>query len=159
MENKNNLPEYIKGIPTAKNRSRERMILIKDYYSKLWKQLQREGKGNKIFNDYLGVDVYIAENESDKKTINSASKNWQSTYAVKYLYDIVINAVGDENQPVYVGIKTGTQTYNGYKNMAILYYDFVNNEHDYLNFKAKLTIGIKANNKHVQYCVNKIEVK
>ena len=44
MENKNNLPEYIKGIPTAKNRSRERMILIKDYYSKLWKQLQREGK-------------------------------------------------------------------------------------------------------------------
>ena len=159
MENNNDLPEYISGIPTAKNRSRERMDLIRNYYSNLWKRLQREGKTNKIFNDYLGVDVYIAENESDKKTINTASKNWQSTYAVKHLYDIVINATGDENQPVYVSVKTGTQTYNGYKNMAILYYDFVNIERYYLNFKVKLTIGVKADNKHVQYCVNKIEVK
>jgi len=156
---KNTLPEYVSGIPTAKNKSRERMELIRNYYQKLWKKLQREGKNNKIFNDYLGVEVYIAENESDKKTINTASKNWQSTYAVKHLYHIVTNAIGDAKQPIYVNIKTGTQAYNGYKNMAILYYDFINKEHAYLNFKAKLTIGIKANNKHVQYCVNKIEVK
>ena len=157
--NNNDLPEYISGIPTAKNRSRERRNLIANYYSNLWKKLQREGKKNMIFNDYLGVNVYIVENESDKKTINAASKNWQSTYAVKHLYDIVINASGNENQPVYVSVKTGTQTYNGYKNIAILYYDFVCVEHDYLNFRAKLTIGVKADNKHVQYCVNKIEVK
>ena len=156
---KNDLPEYISGIPTAKNKSRERMDLIRNYYSNLWKRLQREKGKYTIFNDYLGVDVYIVENESDKKTINTASKNWQSTYSVKHLYDVVTNAIGDENQPVYVNIKTGTQSYNGYKNMAILYYDFVSSEHDYLNFKVKLTIGIKANNKHVQYCVNKIEVK
>lgn len=56
MEN-NVLPEYVSGIPTAKNRSRERMDLIRYYYSNLWKRLQREGKTNKIFNDYLGVDV------------------------------------------------------------------------------------------------------
>ena len=158
MEN-NILPDFISGIPTAKNKSRERRSLIAKYYSNLWKRLQREGHNYRIYNDYLGVDVYILEKESDKKTINAASKNWQSTLAVKHLYDIVINATGDENQPVYVSVKTGTQTYNGYKNMAILYYDFVNIERDYLNFRAKLTIGVKANDKQVQYCVNKIEVK
>ena len=112
-----------------------------------------------IFNDYLGVNIYIVENESDKKTINAASKNWQSTFAVKHLEKIVMSACGEENKPVYEKIKNGTQSYNGYKNMAILYYDFIDSECDYLNFKAKLTIGIKSNNKHVQYCVNKIEVK
>ena len=91
MEN-NNLPEFISGIPTAKNQSRERMDLIKKYYSNLWKQLQREGHNNRIYNHYLGVDVFIIQNESDKKTINTASKNWQSTYAVKHLYEIVENA-------------------------------------------------------------------
>ena len=86
--NKNNtLPEYIQGIPTAKNKSRERRGLIAKYYSDLWKRLQREGHYYRIYNDYLGVDVYIIEKESDKKTINAASKNWQSTYAVKHLYD------------------------------------------------------------------------
>lgn len=157
--NKINLPEFISGIPTAKNQSKERRSIIAKYYEKLWKKLQKEDRKNMIFNDYLGVNVYIVENESDKKTINAASRNWQSTYAVKYLEEIVIHASGDTNQPVYEKVKNGTQSYNGYKNMAILFYDFTNNEQDYLNFKVKLTIGIKANDKHVQYCVNKIEVK
>ena len=52
-----------------------------------------------------------------------------------------------------------TQSDNKYKNIAVLYYNFVNSEIFYLNFKVKLTIGIRSNNKHVQYCVNKIEVK
>lgn len=159
MGNDNVLPEYVSGIPTAKNRSRERMDLIRNYYSKLWKRLQREGKTNKIFNDYLGVDVFIVENESDKKTINTGSKNWQSTYAVKHLYEIVTKAVGSEDGPIYEKTKKGTQSKNGYKNMAILYYNFVNTECNYLNFNTKLTIGIRSDNKHVQYCVNKIEVK
>ena len=112
-----------------------------------------------IYNDYLGVNVYIVENESDKKTINTASMKWQSTYAVKHLETIVAKASGDEKLPVYEKTKKGTQTKNGYKNMAILYYDFINERLPYLNFKVKLTIGIRADNKHVQYCVNKIEVK
>ena len=89
MENDNVLPEYVSGIPTAKNRSRERRSLIANYNANLWKKLQREGC----------------------------------------------------------------------KNMAILYYDFINEYSPYLNFKVKLNIGIRADNKHVQYCVNKIEVK
>ena len=158
--NKNNtLPEYIHGIPTAKYRRRERMVLIRNYYVHLWKKLQREGKNNKIYNNYLGVDIYIVENESDKKTINTASKNWQSTFAVQYLEDVVKNAVGDENKPVYEPVKKGAQSKNGYKNMAILYYDFINDKVPYLNFKVKLTIGIRTDSKHVQYCVNKIDIQ
>ena len=153
------LPEFINGIPTAKNRSRERRSLIAKYYSNLWRKLQKEGRKNTIFNDFLGVDVYIVEKESDKKTINAASKNWQSTYAVQYLEDIVREAFCDENTPVFFTPKKGTQTKFRYKNIAILYYDFVNQDVPYLNFKVKLTIGIKSSEKHVQYCVNKIDVK
>jgi hypothetical protein len=158
--NKNNtLPEYIQGIPTAKNKSRERRSLIAMYYSNLWKRLQRENHNNRIYNDYLGVDVFIIKNESDKKTINAASRNWQSTYAVKNLYTIVKYAACDDNTVVFFAPKNGTQSDNHYKNIAVLYYDFVNTDVSYLNFKVKLTIGIRSNNKHVQYCVNKIEVK
>ena len=156
---KNDLPEYVSGIPTAKNKSRERMVLIRNYYSNLWKRLQREMVEYKIYNDYLGVYVYIIEKESDKKTINTASKNWQSTYAVRHLQEIVSNARGVENMPVYEMIKKGTQSKNGYKNMAILYHEMIHDKIPYLNFTVKLTIGIRADNKHVQYCVNKIEVK
>jgi len=157
--NNNNLPEYINGIPTAKNRSKERRSLIAKYYSNLWKQLQREGRNNRIYNEYLGVDVFIIQNESDKKTINAASRNWQSTYAVKHLYDVVKCAACDDNTVVFFAPKNGTQSDNHYKNIAVLYYDFVNTKISYLTFKVKLTIGIRSNNKHVQYCVNKIEVK
>ncbi len=45
------------------------------------------------------------------------------------------------------------------KNMAILYYDIINDKTPYLNFKIKLTIGIRADSKHVQYCVNKIGIQ
>ena len=55
METTNSLPEFISGIPTAKNQSRERRSLIAKYYENLWKKLQREGRKNMIYNDYLGV--------------------------------------------------------------------------------------------------------
>ena len=103
--------------------------------------------------------MYIVEKESDKKTINAASKNWQSTYAVKHLETIVKEAGCDDDTPVFFAPKKGTQSKFRYKNIAILYYDFVNDNIEYLNFKVKLTIGIKASDKHVQYCVNKIDIK
>lgn len=153
------MPEFINGIPTAKHRSKERRSLIAKYYANLWKKLQKEEHKNTIFNDFLGVDIYIVEKESDKKTINAASKNWQSTYAVQHLETIVREAFCDDSMPVFFTPKKGTQTKFRYKNIAILYYDFVNLDVPYLNFKVKLTIGIKSSQKHVQYCVNKIDVK
>ena len=40
------IPEFVYGIPTPKGKSKERVGLIKDYYSMLWKKLQKEGRNN-----------------------------------------------------------------------------------------------------------------
>ena len=42
--------------------------------------------------------------------------------------------------------------------MVILYYTFKNDEKTYLNFTAKLTIGVTTSQKHIQYSVNKVEI-
>lgn len=153
-----NLPEYIEGIPTNKKATKERVALIKSFYEKHWKQLQRTGRINRVFNAFLGVDIFIIEKESDKKTIYAASKNWQSTFAVKHLIEVVAKAKKFDDGPIYDKPKGNTQKANGYKNIVVLYYQFTDEERPYLNFTAKLTIGIKADGKHVQYCVNKIEL-
>lgn len=153
-----NLPKYIEGIPTNKKASKERVALIKSFYEKHWKQLQRTGRINRVFNAFLGVDIFIIEKESDKKTIYAASKNWQSTFAVKHLIEVVAKAKKFDDGPIYDKPKGNTQKANGYKNIVVLYYQFTDEERPYLNFTAKLTIGIKADDKHVQYCVNKIEL-
>ena len=153
------IPEFIEGIPTQKKKSKERRSLIEHYYELLWKELQRENGTNGVFNTFLGVTVIIKKGESDKKTINRASADWKSTYAVKHLKQVITFACGKKDAPVYVEAKTGTQKKNGYKNMAILYHEFVHPKMEYLNFMVKLTIGIKSDGKHVQYCVNKIETQ
>jgi len=152
------IPEYVYGIPTQKAKSKERVELIRDYYSKLWKKLQKEGQSNSVYNEFLGVDVFIVEKESDKKTIYAASKNWQSTYAVKHLEEVISKATKLDDGPIYDLPKGNTQKANGYKNIAVLHYMFTDDQKPYLNFVAKLTIGIKADNKHIQYCINKVEV-
>ncbi len=153
------IPEYIEGIPTEKKRIKERFELIKSYYENLWKDLQRETGSNFIHNKFLNADVYIVKNESDKKTAREALHNWKSTYAVKHLKQVVENAGPLEGMPLFSSIKDGMQKKNGYKNMILLYYEFKDEHKTYLNFVAKLTIGVTASNKHIQYSVNKVEVK
>ena len=152
------VPEYVHGIPTQKSRSKERVALIRSYYSDLWVKLQKEGKRNSVFNDYLQVEIFIVEKESDKKTIYAASKNWQSTYAVKHLEEVLKCATKLGDGPIYDLPKGNTQKANGYKNIVVLHHHFSDDQNPLLNFTAKLTIGIKADNKHVQYCINKVEV-
>ena len=153
------IPEYIEGIPTEKKRSKERFALIMNYYVCLWKQLQRENHSNFIKNKFLNANVFLVKNESDKKTAREALHNWKSTYAVKHLRQVVEEAKPIDNLPMFVSRKEGEQRRNGYKNMILLYYDFQNDEKEYLNFRVKLTIGVMTGGKHVQYCVNKIETK
>ena len=153
------IPEYIEGIPTEKKRSKERFVLIMGYYDNLWKQLQREDNANFIRNKFLNADVFIVKNESDKKTAREALHNWKSTYAVKHLKQVVENAKSVEYLPLFVSRKEGEQKRNGYKNMLLLYYDFTDERREYMNFRVKLTIGVMTGGKHIQYCVNKIEVK
>ena len=63
-----------------------------------------------------------------------------------------------EGMPLFSSIKSGAQKKNGYKNMILLYYKFEDVKKTYLNFVAKLTIGVTASDKHIQYSVNKVEV-
>ena len=153
------LPEYIEGIPTEKRKGNERFTLIMKYYDRLWRQLQKNGYNNKVHNEFLDADIYIIKNESDKKTSHEALHNWKSTFAVKHLEEVVKGAKPIEGMPLFVSRKEGEQKRNGYKHMVLLYYDFTNHDYEYLNFKVKLTIGVTTNGKHIQYCVNKIEVK
>ena len=151
-------PGFIEGIPTEKKKVKERFELIRSYYEKLWKDLQRNSGSNCIHNKFLDADIYIVKNESDKKTAREALHNWKSTYAVKHLKQVVENASSMEGMPLFSSIKSVVQKKNGYKNMILLYYKFENEEKTYLNFVVKLTIGVTASDKHIQYCVNKVEV-
>jgi hypothetical protein len=151
-------PEFIEGIPTEKKKVKERFELIRSYYEKLWKDLQRNSGSNCIHNKFLDANIYIVKNESDKKTAREALHNWKSTYAVKHLKQVVENASSMEGMPLFSSIKSVVQKKNGYKNMILLYYKFENEEKTYLNFVVKLTIGVTASDKHIQYCVNKVEV-
>ena len=103
--------------------------------------------------------MYIVEKESDKKTLREALYNWKSTYAVKHLRTVVEEARPIEDMPLFVPVKNGVQKKNGYKYMVILYYTFKNDEKPYLNFTAKLTIGVTTSQKQIQYSVNKVEIK
>ena len=156
------IPEFIEGIPTQRRFKEERRNLVKQYYRDLWRNLQRKRKSlkgwNYIHNDYLGVNVYIEKNESDKKTEGISKNHWKSTYAVKHLYDVVKYAkpLGKEIETDKTGSKT--QGKNGYKKLIILYHQFTSPKH-YLNFTVKLTIGIKAEEQHIQYSVCKVNVK
>lgn len=154
----NAIPEFIEGIPTKKSCIKERRELITEYYNSLWKRLQRENNSNYIYNEFLQAKIYIVKGESDKKTVFESSKTWQSTHAVKHLYKIVKNARPLSDNIEFTKPKDGTQTKNGYKQMLILYYQIINDTYDYLNYTAKLTIGIKADGKHIQYAINKIEI-
>ena len=152
------IPEFIEGIPTKKSLIRERRELIVKYYDGLWKRLQRETGSNYIVNDFLQTKIYIVKNESDKKAKNESVYNWKSTFAVKHLYEVVRNARPLNGIIEFEKAKDGSQKDKGYKQTLILYYKFVSSK-DYMNFAVKLTIGIKADGKHIQYAVNKIDIK
>lgn len=153
------IPELIEGIPTNKSLIAERRKLIIKYYDNLWKRRQKESNSNYIYNEFLQSRIYIVKGESDKKTKFESAKSWQSTYAVKCLCEIVRKARPLNGEIEISKPKNGTQTKNGYKQMLILYCQVIIANYDYLSYIAKLTIGIKADEKHIQYAVNKIEMK
>jgi hypothetical protein len=154
------LPKLISGIETDKNSSAQRRTIIKQTYIALLSKLQQTRGKKAVYNDFLGVDVYIIMRESEQKASNSGANNWQSTYAIKNLETVIKNAKALENIPIYTIPKpTGKQTTFKYVNMAVLWYTFENNEYSYLNFTVKLTLGIKNDGRHIQYSVNKVDVK
>ena len=85
--------------------------------------------------------------------------NWKSTYATKHLQEVVEKARPIDGLPLFSTVKGGVQKKNGNKLMIILYHTFERKDDPYLNFIAKLTIGVLADMKHIQNSVNKIEVQ
>lgn len=170
-EKKKNIPEYIEGIPTKKACREKRVELVDKYYKELWRRLDRENSirlnngqnpidsGRYIVNDFLQANIHIIENLSNTKAINESVNNWQSTYAVKHLYKVVKNARPLDMDNIEFDKPKSGQKKKGFKQMVILYHKFINNQFDYLNFTVKLTIGIKNGEKHIQYAVNKIDIK
>jgi len=153
------LPEIIDGIRTAKNEAAQRREIIKNEYMRLLEYLQRKHKKKAVFNDFLSVYVYITMHESGKKASYTSAFNWQSTYAVKHLEQIVKHAKPREGEALYYPPKnTGKQKEFNYINMAKLFYNFTHKEHDYMNFTVKLTLGIKSDGRHIQYSINKIDI-
>jgi hypothetical protein len=153
------LPEYIAGIATDKNATAQRREIIRNEYMRLLERLQRTQNKKAVFNDYLSVHVYVTMHESGKKASYTSAFNWQSTYAVRHLEQIIIHAKPQEGEPIYYTPKnTGKQKEFNYVNMAKLYYSFVDEKRDYMNFTVKLTLGIKSDSRHIQYSINKIDI-
>jgi len=156
------LPEFIQGIATKKSASKQRREIVEKEYLKLLDKLGKKNGKNKKFvrNDFLDVDVYITMHESGKKASYTSAFNWQSTYAIRYLEQVIKHAKQRNGEPIYYLPKnTGKQREFNYVNMAKLYYGFVDKNRDYMNFTVKLTIGIKSDGRHIQYSVNKIEIQ
>ena len=103
------IPQIIDGIATDKNANEQRRNVIKQTYMDLLQYLQQTKGKKAVFNHFLGVDVYIIMRESEQKTSNSGAHNWQSTYAVKHLEEVITNAKAKEGVPVYSLPKTGKQ--------------------------------------------------
>ena len=161
IQEKQELPEFIKGIATKKSASKQRREIVKEEYTKLLDKLGKKNGKNKLFvrNDFLNVDVWFVNREGGKETSKNSVHNWQSAYAILHLETIVKKAVAKEGVPIYCKAKTtGNQVDFGYVNMAILYYDFVDAEKDYLNYTVKLVLGVKTSGRHIHYSVTKIGV-
>ena len=160
-QEKQELPELVKGIPTGKLAIAQRREIVEREYNKLLEKLGKKQGKKKHFvrNDFLNVDVEIIKRESFAKASNASVKKWQSTYAVTFLEQIIKKSVAKEGFPIYNPPKSkGMQERFGYCNTATLYFDFVDTEKEYLNFTIEIVFGIKHNGRHVQYAILEIDL-
>ena len=162
MQEKQKIPEFVQGIATKKSEAEQRREIVKKEYAKLLDKLGKKNGAKKKFihNDFLDVDVWFISREGGKEATKNSVHNWQSTYALLHLETIVKKAKAKEGLPIYSPAKqTGNQARFQYVNMATLYYEFVDAEKEYLNFTAKLMLGIKNEGTHIQYSITKIDVE
>ena len=172
----NSLPEYIDplpasiktnligtrhyfDIPTNSNTqyaSRRKIIL--EAYDIL---LKKNGGKIIVFNEFLGCNIEITRKISRKKASNKSVRNWQSTYAVLKIVDVVKYASSDRIR--HVPAKPGMQQNAGFSYVIPLSYTFKNKKKPYLNFSVELIVGemIHENDgrKYVQYSVELMEIK
>jgi hypothetical protein len=160
MEKQQELPEFIKGIATAKDNksiAQRREFVINTYKSLLGKLANEKGSKT-IHNEFLGADVHLIMREGGKEATNRNAFNWQSAYAIAELETIIKNAAPMNDESIFVPAKnSGNQKAHKYVNMAVLYYTFVDTEKWYMNFTIRLMLGVKSDGRHIQYSVNKVD--
>jgi hypothetical protein len=118
--------------------------------------LQLENKA--VFLQKTKSKVFMKE-DSELPTFIAGIPTNKNTYAILKLKTIVKHAAAAEGDIIYIPAKTtGNQKEHRYINLAILYYDFVEEKKPYMDFRVKLILGIKNDGRHVQYSVNKIDV-
>lgn len=148
------IPEYIEGIPTERKRQSERKKIVKKIIDGFI-----HSSNNHFYNEFLQEPIYITS-ESKTESVFKTATTWRSTFAVLHLPDILKYAVAEKNQQVFFPPKKQSKTQNDANlvNLAILYYNFEYFKNPILNFKVKLTVGIKSNDKYIYYCLSGINI-
>ena len=160
------LPEFVETnlqntrkhfkIPT--NPSKEVRSTRRDIIREAYKQLLSKLNGkNFIRNNFLNENIYIIWKESFQKASNNATRNWQTTYAVLKLPEIIKHSKPFDENYRCVDIKEGSQMKNRYVELIKLRYTFNNRKLDYMNFTIEVLIGKKMNGMHVQYSLEYIK--
>ena len=144
---------HIPTDPEKEYRSNRRDI-IRNAYKLLLSKLKGR---NCLKNDFLNEDIYIIWKESFQKASNNATRNWQTTYAVLKLPEIIKHAKPFDENYRTTDIKKGNQAKNRYVELIKLRYTFNNQKLDYMNFTIELVIGKKKDGKHVQYSLEYIK--
>lgn len=123
--------------------------------------LKKHGGNIIIYNEFLGCNVAITKKISKKKASNNSVRNWQSTYAILKIIDVVKYASSDEIQ--HLPAKTGMQQDVGFSYVIPLKYTFKNEKKQYLNFTVELIVGEmiheKKGQKYIQYSVELMNIK
>lgn len=114
-----------------------------------------------VHNDFLGTNIEITRKISRKKASNNSVRNWQSTYAILKIIDVVKYASANEIK--HLPAKTGMQQNSGFSYIIPLTYTFKHPKKPYLNFSVELIVGEivleKQGRKYVQYSVELMDIK
>lgn len=117
--------------------------------------------------DYGTMGQYMRQHAHDGITAVQALCNWfadnrashivpKDTHSACKRICLFLRWMVRDDSPVDLGLWAD---FIDRRTLIMLYYNFIDEEKDYLNFRVKLTIGVMTDGKHVQYCVNKIEAK
>ena len=150
---------YYFSIPTDDNidYSVRREIILQAYDL----LLRKNGGILFVHNDFLGTNIEITRKISRKKASNNSVRNWQSTYAILKIIDVVKYASADEIK--HLPAKTGMQQNNGFSYIIPLTYNFKHPKKPHLNFTVELIVGEivleKQGRRYVQYSVELMDIK
>ena len=123
--------------------------------------MKKHGGILSVKNESLGCSIEINRKVSRKKASNNSVRNWQSTYAILKIINVVRYASAETIQ--HLPAKAGMQQNAGFSYIIPLRYTFKHPTKTYLNFTVELMAGEivseKNGKRYVQYSVELMEIK